>query len=118
MTTELDLKEKTHTMLKRDFIKKGEPLWYFHPSDRFFKGLPDYIGVYGGLFWAAEQKKPGKIAEAIQAAILKAMEKCGAYVFRREKGKSERQRLRFIEPHELKDFLIKIRKDSRWRKKK
>lgn len=98
MSTELELKEKTHAMLKKDFIQKGEPLWFYHPSDRFHSGIPDYIGCYGGIFWVAEQKIPKGKPNKIQLAVMKKMEASGAETL-----------FKFSKPDELKEFLLAIK---------
>lgn len=53
-----------------DAKKKRERLWYWKASDRFTAGIPDFIGVYEGRFWALEIKRPGKKPRKLQAFVI------------------------------------------------
>ena len=71
-------KENWITNKTRDLLKARKPhLWFLKCSDRFTLGLPDFIGVYKGRFFAIELKRPGLLARLLQKHVLKLIEGAG-----------------------------------------
>lgn len=74
---------KVETKLQKDVNKylkdKG---WFYHPADRYKRGIPDIIGVMNGKFIAIELKVKGRKPSTLQKVTLNRIEKNGgeAYV--------------------------------------
>jgi len=69
-----------------DYLAKHDLLWYWKVSDKFTSGIPDFVGVWRGRFFAIELKKEGIIARLgdkfglarmLQAVVLRKIEKAG-----------------------------------------
>ena len=74
--------------------------WFFHPSDKYIKGIPDIIGVCNGKFVAIELKVKNRKPSTLQKITLNRIEKAG--------GKSYVAR----SLEEVKDIIEKIKEDK------
>jgi len=72
--TEAWLTKKTNKLLK-SYAKRG--IWFYKVADKFTAGIPDFIGVCNGRFFAIELKRPGAKAGQLQLFILDRIEKAG-----------------------------------------
>lgn len=63
-----------------DELKLIEALWFWKVSDRFTAGIPDYVGVYHGRFWALEIKRPGGKPRKLQEYVMRKIEAAGGAV--------------------------------------
>ena len=72
--------EKVITSKTKDFLedlKKIDKLWFFKVSDKFTAGVPDFVGVWRGRFFAIELKREGGKPRLLQALILSRINKAG-----------------------------------------
>jgi hypothetical protein len=81
--------EKSVTKETKDFLdhlSKVDKLFYWKVSDKFTSGIPDFVGVWRGRFFAIELKKEGikarvgdkfGLARLLQAVILRKIDKAG-----------------------------------------
>ena len=72
--TEGWITKKTNTLLK-GYAKLG--IWFYKVSDKFTSGIPDFIGVCNGRFFAIELKRPGGKAGKLQLFILDRIDRAG-----------------------------------------
>jgi penicillin-binding protein-related factor A (putative recombinase) len=79
-------------------------LWYWKVSDKFTSGIPDFVGVYKGRFFAIELKKEGLrarigdkfgLARILQAVILRKIEKAGGLCLATDNIEDVRKLLNF-----------------------
>lgn len=76
-----DYKEAWLTAQVKALLDSLKPhLWYWKVSDRYTIGIPDIIGLYYGIFFAIELKKPGKKPRKIQSFMLARIKKAGGKV--------------------------------------
>jgi len=75
--TEAWITSKTKKLLD-SYAKRG--IWYYKVSDKFTIGIPDFIGVCNGRFFAIELKRPGAKARKLQAHVLARIEAAGGAV--------------------------------------
>jgi len=72
--------EKVITSKTKAFLEdlqKTEKLWFFKVSDKFTSGIPDFVGVWRGRFFAIELKRQGGKPRLLQALILSRINKAG-----------------------------------------
>lgn len=58
--------EKQFTKQVADYLKTID-CWWYHPADRYRKGLPDFLICQDGKFIAVELKMKDKDPEPLQA---------------------------------------------------
>ena len=81
MQNEIDFKQRAANAIKEEY---GQEVWYYLPSDRFRKGVPDIILCFFGYFVAIELKMPTsrKIeGSAIQKYNLAKIESANGFSF-------------------------------------
>jgi len=69
--------EKTITKKTKALLESIKDLWFFKVSDRFSAGIPDFIGVYRGIFFAIELKDKGKKPTKLQFWIMDKIREAG-----------------------------------------
>jgi hypothetical protein len=55
INNEIDFKQKAANAIKEEY---GDEVWYYLPSDRFRRGVPDILLCFFGYFVAIELKMP------------------------------------------------------------
>ena len=55
-------------------------MWFWKVSDRFSSGIPDFVGVFLGRFFAIELKATGKKPRKLQSYMLEKIRQAGGAV--------------------------------------
>lgn len=76
---EKDLREKVRQKI---LLRYGAGVWYYHPSDRYRKGVPDILMCFFGQFVAIELKKDKSIGPTkLQQHNILEINNAGGYAF-------------------------------------
>lgn len=61
-------------------LRESKPSWWVKLNDKFTKGLPDIVGLFGGTFYAIELKRKGEKPRKLQDYVLSQIQKAGGVV--------------------------------------
>lgn len=75
---------KVKAAVKKLLDSYAPHVWYFMPVQRGLgckRGVPDFVGVCNGQFFAVETKAPGKHPTALQEYVMHQLDTAGGSTF-------------------------------------